>query len=79
MAKGTVTRYGTGGMYTKIAAARIATHAGADMAIIDSSDLNIIGDLLNGEDVGSLFTADVSRNFDIMDFILNKRYLERTV
>ena len=49
------------------------------MAILDSSDLNIIGDLLNGEDVGSLFTADVSRNFDIMDFILNKRYLERTV
>lgn len=79
MAKGTVTRYGTGGMYTKIAAARIATHAGADMAIIDSSDLNIISDLLNGEDVGSLFTADISRDFDIMDFILNKRYLERTV
>ena len=77
MAKGTVTRYGTGGMYTKIAAARIATHAGADMAIVDSTDLGIIGELLNGEDVGSLFTADMSRNFDIMDFILNKRYLAR--
>jgi glutamate 5-kinase len=77
MAKGTVTRYGTGGMYTKIAAARIATHAGADMAIVDSTDLGIIGELLNGEDVGSLFTADMSRDFDIMDFILNKRYLAR--
>ncbi len=77
MAKGTVTRYGTGGMYTKIAAARIATHAGADMAIVDSSDLGIIGQLLAGDDVGSLFTADASRDFDIMDFILNKRYLVR--
>ena len=77
MAKGTVTRYGTGGMYTKIAAARIATHAGADMAIVDSADLGIIGQLLDGDDVGSLFTADMSKNFDIMDFILNKRYLAR--
>ena len=77
MAKGTVTRYGTGGMYTKIAAGRIATHAGADMAIVDSSDLSIIQTLLDGEDVGSLFIADKSKDFDIMDFILNKRYLEK--
>ncbi len=77
MAKGTVTRYGTGGMYTKIAAARIATHIGADMAIVDSSNLEIVCRLLNGEDVGTLFTADETAEFDIMDFILNKRYLAK--
>ena len=77
MAKGTVTRYGTGGMYTKIAAAKIATHIGADMAIVDSTDLEIVSQLLNGENVGTLFTADESVEFDIMDFILNKRYLAK--
>ena len=77
MAKGTVTRFGTGGMYTKIAAARIATHAGADMIIADSSDLNIINEILDGVDKGTLFLEDRRAEFDIMDFILNKRYLER--
>ncbi len=77
MAKGTVTRFGTGGMYTKIAAGRIATHAGADMAILDSSDLEVIPRFLSGEDTGTLFLRDDNSKFDIMDFILNKKYLER--
>ena len=64
-------------MYTKIAAAKIATHIGADMAIVDSTDLEIVSQLLNGENVGTLFTADESVEFDIMDFILNKRYLAK--
>ena len=46
MAKGTVTRYGTGGMYTKIAAAQIANHSGAEVAILDSSDMEIIHRLI---------------------------------
>ena len=77
MAKGTVTHYGTGGMYTKIAAAQIASHAGAETAILESSDMEIIYDLMNGEDVGTIFLSDTSTDFDIIDFIKNKKYLER--
>ena len=77
MAKGTVTHYGTGGMYTKIAAAQIASHAGAETAILESSDMEIIYRLMNGEDVGTIFLSDISTDFDIIDFIKNKKYLER--
>ena len=76
MAKGSATIYGTGGMYTKVAAAEISTHAGADVAILDSSDVSIIQDFLSGEDVGTVFTVDQSKDFDLLDFILNKKYLE---
>lgn len=77
MAKGTVTRYGTGGMYTKIAAAQIASHSGADTAILESTDIDIIYRLLCGEDVGTLFLSHTYGDFDIIDFIKNKKYLER--
>ncbi len=76
MAKGAVTSYGTGGMATKIAAAKIATDSGADMAILDASDLNLINALIDGEDVGTLFLAHDAEDFDTVDFILHKKYLE---
>jgi glutamate 5-kinase len=76
MAKGAVTSYGTGGMSTKIAAARIATDSGADMAILDSSDLELIERLMDGEDVGTLFIANNDEEFDTVDFIVSKGYLK---
>ena len=76
MAKGAVTSYGTGGMSTKIAAARIATDSGADMAILDASDLDLINRLIDGEDVGTLFLANSDENFDTVDFIVHKGYLK---
>jgi len=77
MAKDSATGYGTGGMATKLSAARIATDSGADMAICDSTDLEIILRLLNGEEEGTLFLAHSDDDFDVTDFIVNKRYLER--
>ncbi len=77
MAKGTVSRYGTGGMYTKIAAAQIANHSGAEVAILESSDMEIIHRLMDGEDVGTIFLSDTSTEFDIIDFIKNKKYLDK--
>lgn len=74
MAKGAVTAYGTGGMATKIAAARIATDSGADMAILDASDLNLIDSLMDGEDVGTLFLAHNNPEFDTVEFIVSKGY-----
>lgn len=77
MAHGSGSEFGTGGMYTKVAAAQIACHAGADVAILDSTDMEIIHRLLDGEDVGSLFTRDSSKEFNLLDFIKNKKYLDR--
>lgn len=49
---------GTGGMETKIKAARIATFAGCNMAIISNEDVHKISNLINGEKVGTLFISD---------------------
>lgn len=74
MAKGANTVYGTGGMATKIAAARIATDSGSDMAILDASDLSLIDELIDGADVGTLFIAHENSSFDTVEFIVNKGY-----
>ncbi len=75
MAKGTGTTYGTGGMSTKISAARIATDSGADMAILDAANLDLINELMDGKDVGTLFLAHDSKDFDTEEFIIHKGYL----
>lgn len=75
MAKGSRTTYGTGGMSTKISAARIACDSGADMAILDASELSLIDDLIEGKDVGTLFVSHDLDDFDVVDFIVNKGYL----
>ena len=46
-------------------------------SILESSDMEIIYNLLNGEDVGTIFLSDTSSEFDIIDFIKNKKYLEK--
>ena len=74
MAKDAVTNYGTGGMSTKIAAARIATDSGADMAIMDAENLTQIYDLMEGKSVGTLFLAHENDDFDTVDFIVHKGY-----
>lgn len=74
MAKDAISMYGTGGMSTKISAARIATDSGADMAILSADDLEVINQLIDGEDVGTLFIAHDSEAFDTFDFIVNKGY-----
>ena len=57
MAKGADTAFGTGGMATKIAAARIANDAGVDMVIANGDDVRNINRILAGEEVGTLFKA----------------------
>ena len=48
---------GTGGMATKIAAARKATDAGVNMVLANGEEPSIISDILEGQEVGTLFTA----------------------
>jgi glutamate 5-kinase len=57
IAGGAGTKRGTGGMATKISAARIATSAGVHMVIANGSDPEVIMKVVSGEDVGSLFLA----------------------
>jgi glutamate 5-kinase len=48
---------GTGGMRTKLNAARIATAGGADMIIANGKDFHILHDILEGKNTGTLFKA----------------------
>lgn len=57
MAKGASTDMGTGGMTTKLNAAKIATYAGADMVIANGENIYAINDIVNGKKVGTLFLS----------------------
>ena len=56
-AGGAGTNRGTGGMVTKIQAAKIAMHAGIDMVLTNGQKPEMIMDILNGLDIGTLFKA----------------------
>jgi glutamate 5-kinase len=60
---------GTGGMATKLNAARIATYSGADMIIANGADVEIIHDIMEDDFVGTVFTANKKDDFFIADFI----------
>lgn len=62
---------GTGGMNTKLIAAKIATRSGADMIIANSRDIGVLHRILAGEHEGTLFVAHRDENFDLPDFVHN--------
>ena len=76
MAKDTTTSVGTGGMATKISAAKIATSSGADMVIANGEDVTIISDIMNGMDVGTIFMANRDEEFQLLDYIKTNQYSE---
>ncbi len=53
-----VSGLGTGGMITKINAAEMAMNAGIDMAILNGRNPDILYDLFDGKQVGTIFTAN---------------------
>lgn len=69
MGKGTSTDVGTGGMAAKLAAARIATDSGADMVIMNGERIDTISEVLQGDDIGTLFLAHKNKNFDLIDYL----------
>lgn len=73
MGKGAASDLGTGGMATKISAARIATDAGADMLIVNGKDVYVIQELMEGQEVGTLFCAHKNQDFELMDYIRKDR------
>ena len=71
MGKGTSSSVGTGGMGTKLSAARIATSSGAYMIIANAADVRIIHRIMDGREYGTLFKAHKSEEFDLVTFIEN--------
>ncbi|MGL6202570.1 MAG: glutamate 5-kinase [Lachnospiraceae bacterium] len=61
MGKGAASEVGTGGMSTKIEAAKLATGAGADMVIANGNNIYVINDIIAGKKVGTLFLAKRSQ------------------
>jgi len=62
MATGSVSGLGTGGMVTKLEAAKIATEAGIHMVIANGERFDVIYNLLDGKSEGTIFVSkDFSR------------------
>lgn len=61
---------GTGGMNTKLMAAKIATKSGIDMLIANSKDIKVIHRLVSGMQIGTLFrTSGCDKKFDLPLFV----------
>lgn len=60
---------GTGGMNTKMIAAKIATSSNVDMIIANSKDVGIIHRIVEGENEGTLFLAHRDSSFDLPLFV----------
>ena len=66
MGKGsTGSNVGTGGMNTKLQAAKIANSTGVDMVIANSKDIKVIHRILDGRNIGTLFMAHKDEAFDL--------------
>ncbi len=65
--------FGTGGMYTKLLAARIANASGADMVITNGGDVSNIHKIMEGRRHGTLFAASKNPDFDIKDYFEEDR------
>ncbi len=74
MAKDSSSLVGTGGMATKISAAKIATASGADMIIANGEEVGIIQSIMAGDKKGTFFLAQKDENFKLLDYISTKQY-----
>lgn len=62
-------KFGTGGMATKLRAAKIATASGTDMVIANGEDVGVISKIINGENYGTLFLEHKDDSFSVLDYI----------
>lgn len=60
---------GTGGMATKLTAARIATSCGADMIIANAANLSNIHKMIDGKQLGTFFKANRDENFYLPEYV----------
>ena len=64
MASGTGSNFSTGGMVTKISAAKLCALNQVDMIITNGVEPAIIFDILEGENLGTLFLAPEKVEFE---------------
>lgn len=75
MGKGsTGSNVGTGGMTTKLSAAKVATAAGADMVIANGADFHIIHKIMQGRNHGTLFLSNQKDEFYLIDYLDKLKY-----
>lgn len=79
IAEGAGTSIGTGGMYTKIQAASLATSAGVDMIIASGSEDGILRRICQGEEIGTWFTAKDSNLHSKKRWLLSGSKSEGTI
>lgn len=73
MGKGTTgSNVGTGGMATKMMAAKIATSAGADMVIANGNDFHNIHKIIEGKNVGTIFKANKTDDEYYLQYLLEQ-------
>ena len=60
---------GTGGMSTKLQAAKIATSCGIDMVITSAKDVKVIHKIISGKDVGTVFRSKRDDGFELPEFV----------
>ena len=70
MGKGsTGSNVGTGGMATKLSAAKVATSAGVDMVIANGDDFHVIHKIVQGKPYGTLFLEDKKDEFYVLNYL----------
>ena len=60
---------GTGGMTSKLTAAKLASAAGTDMVIANGEDFRNIHRVIEGQDCGTLFLSHKKDEFYLMDYL----------
>lgn len=74
MGKGVNSDVGTGGMATKISAAKIATASGCDMLIANGEDVAVVNTIMQGENIGTIFLSHRNEDFHLIDYIKTEQY-----
>lgn len=71
MAKGTTgSNVGTGGMTTKLTAAKIATLSGTDMIIANGADVKVLAQIFEDAYTGTLFKSNKNANFNLATYVM---------
>lgn len=70
---------GTGGMETKLNAAKISTNSCCNMIICNSNVITKLDDIVNGDNIGTLFTAKAKKLSSKKDWLIFKTYPEGTI
>lgn len=65
--------YSTGGMKTKLLAARIASTAGCRMVLAHGKEPHVIQAIMNGEEIGTVFAADTQKLSNRARWILHSK------